>query len=223
MSFQGIPRDATRFLADLARHNNRAWFTENKSRYQKSVETPAKILLEALTFELSALAGEPVGGKIFRLHRDVRFSKDKTPYNTHVRMLFHALGSEEGACGVKPAFYFSLEPDMVITGAGSMEFPKATLEAYRAAVDDPKTGATLARLLAKYPVKEGYRVEEPGLKRVPAGFSADHPRAGLLRQKGFVLWHEEAPPKALETAAGVNHLVRRFNKLKPVYDWLDSL
>ena len=223
MAFQGFPSEAIAFLADLARHNDRDWFNDNKGRYQTFVEAPAKALLEAITPELAELAGQPVGGKIFRIHRDVRFSKDKTPYNTHVRMLFHVLGAQTGGCGVKPAFFFSLEPDKAITGAGSMDFPKPTLEAFRTAVDDPRTGAALARLLAKYKAADGYRLDEPVLKRVPAGFAADHPREALLRHKGLAVWHEDARPASPAKATSLKVLMQRYKKLKPVYDWLDAL
>lgn len=221
MGFAGFPKEAATFLAELARSNHRDWFQEHKAEYQVAVEGPAKDLLAAITPELSDLVGVPVSGKIFRIHRDVRFSKDKTPYNIHVRLLFHPLESKQGDCGAKPAFFFSLEPDRVITGAGSIEFPKATLEAYRVAVDDEKRGGALAKLLAKYRAQDGYRLDDNALKRVPAGYAPDHARAALLRHKGLAVWHDDTAPSG--DATSLKALVRQYKKLKPVYDWLDAL
>jgi len=223
MPFEGFPEEATVFLAELADNNDRKWFTAHRQRYMVCAEGPAKALLAAITPELSDLIGQPVGGKIFRIHRDVRFSKDKTPYNTHIRMLFHALETRKGECGAQPAFYFSLEPDKVITGAGCMEFPKTTLADYRAAVDDAKNGAALVALLAKYRDTEGYRMNEPALKRLPAGYPADHPRGSLLRHKGLTIWHEDLLPAASAKATSLKALMQHYKKLKPVYDWLDNL
>ncbi len=79
MGFSGFPNEGLTFLAGLALNNDRAWFSAHKADYKDHVEGPAKCLLEALTPILSDLTGQPMGGKIFRIHRDVRFSKDKTP------------------------------------------------------------------------------------------------------------------------------------------------
>ena len=223
MSFDGFPEETVAFLAGLAMHNDRVWFTAHKSDYKTHVEAPAKAFLESMSGILSDLVGQELGGKVFRIHRDVRFSKDKTPYNTHVRMAFFPNVVSKGSCGLKPSFFFSLEPDKVIAGAGSMDFPNEVLEAYRAAVDAEKTGASLATLLKKYPEKDGFRMDDPALKRVPKGFDPEHPRASLLRRKSLAIWHEEALPDVLHTKKAVNHLLGRYKKLKPLYDWLDTL
>lgn len=222
MEFNGFPPDASAFLEELAANNNRDWFIARKPRYQQSVELPAKAFLDALIPALAAIAGAPMGGKIFRINRDVRFSKDKTPYNAHVRILVHSLEEKGDGCGAKPSFYFSLEPDKVIVGAGSMEFPKATLENYRAAVDGEKTGVALLKLLARFKPSEGYRVDEPELKRIPTGFPPDHPRESLLRRKGLAVWHEHAPDARLHNAGALKHLMAHYKKLIPLYDWLNA-
>jgi uncharacterized protein (TIGR02453 family) len=223
MGFSGFPNEGLTFLAGLALNNDRAWFSAHKADYKDHVEGPAKCLLEALTPILSDLTGQPMGGKIFRIHRDVRFSKDKTPYNTHVRMAFYPVEMAKGDCGAKPAFFLSLEPDKVITGAGSMDFPKPVLEAYRGAVNEEKRGKALVSLLRKYKAENGFRIDEPALKRVPKDYDPEHPRGALLRHKALSVWHEEGIPTALHTGKAVAGLMRHYKKLKPVYDWLDAL
>ena len=224
MESQGFPEAGLRFLAELALNNERTWFSAHKKEYESAVAAPAKAMLADLVPALSELSGQEMGGKIFRIHRDVRFSKDKTPHNTHVRMAFHPTATGKGACGAKPGFFLSLEPDVIITGAGSMEFPKETLAAYRAAVDGDAAGKALEKLLKPYcGGKDGLRLEEPELKRVPAGFDPEHPRADLLRRKSLRVWQEEPVPRALHSAKAVDHLLRRFKKHLPVYRWLSTL
>ncbi len=223
MDFDGFSKETTTFLSDLARNNDRTWFTANKDRYKTSVEGPAQEFLEALVPRLSDLVEQPMGGKIFRIYRDVRFSKDKTPYTAHVRVLVHGSEVESGSCGLKPAFYFSLEPDKVIVGTGSREFPKPALVAYRAAVDDSTTGEALVKLLKKYPEKDGFSIDAPALKRVPSGFDPDHPREALLRHKTFTVWREESLSPVLYSPKAMTHVIRHYRKLKPVFDWLDAL
>ncbi|MBI1319962.1 MAG: TIGR02453 family protein [Candidatus Hydrogenedens sp.] len=224
MGFDGFPKDAAAFLGALAEHNERDWFLANKERFQASVEAPARDFLDAMVPLLSQLSGQPMAGKIFRIHRDVRFSHDKTPYNTHVRMLFHCADTDSG-CGDRPVFCFSLEPDRVITGAGTgtMEFAREKLERYRAAIADPRKGAALGQLLEGFAKAKGFRVDPPALKRPPAGYAAPPGREDLLRHKAVMVWHDEPIPSALHTKACTAHLMKRFEKMYPVFDWIESL
>src|SRR4051794_41802538 len=90
--FPGFPPAAQAFLAGLREHNDRDWFNAHKATYESAVKGPAEALLAYLEPELAALTGGPVSGKIFRIHRDVRFSKDKRPYNAHLHIAFPARG-----------------------------------------------------------------------------------------------------------------------------------
>jgi len=85
--FLGFP-DTMAFLADLKAHNDRTWFAANKARYERVYKQPAEAFTAELRPRIQALAGQPMGAKLFRIHRDVRFSKDKSPYNTHLHLGF---------------------------------------------------------------------------------------------------------------------------------------
>lgn len=224
MGFNGFPKDTTKFLVELHEHNTREWFTADKTRYKESIEAPAKDFLDAASDALSIVAGQPLAGKIFRIYRDVRFSKDKTPYNTHIRVLFHSL-DVDSTCGNHPVFCFSLERDRVITGTGTgtMEFSKSTLDAFREAVADNKRGKALEKLLAKYSPADGYRIDPPALKRMPAGYDNDHPREALLRHKALMVWHEAQLTPEVYTPKFIPGIVQRYKKMKPVYDWINTL
>ena len=119
--FQGFPVEGIDFLKNLDQNNHRDWFQAHKTHYHEFLETPAKNFFEEMRTELEAFIGVSMTGKIYRFYRDVRFSKDKTPYNTHIRMSFHCENPENKDCGAHPAFHFSLEKDGYIAGLGMMQ------------------------------------------------------------------------------------------------------
>lgn len=223
MAFIGFSRETRGFLRDLAKNNNRDWFTKNKQRYQDHVEAPAAAFLDEISGRVAALCGGPVSGKVFRFYRDVRFSNDKTPYNTHVRIALGATTERGGECGAHPRFMFSLDPNEIVVGTGCMEFPKPKLAAYRDAVLDDATGTALQKLLGKYLGTPGYRIEAPALKRPPAGCPPDHPRVELAKYQGLTLWTTLDWAEAEKGAAFVGTTAAAFKKMKPLHDWLAAI
>lgn len=223
MAFQGFPKETTQFLTNLSKNNNKDWFAKHKAAYKDFVEAPAKDFCAEMEDHLSNLVARPLTGKIFRIYRDVRFSNDKTPYNTHIRMLFHE-SETDSKCGNRPVFCFSLEPNSVITGAGTgaMEFSGPTLEAFRKAVANDKSGKALEKLLAQFSPANRYRVDPPALKKVPRGFEADHHRAELLKHKALMVWHEEPLSAPIHSPKCAAHLTKSFKSMKPVIDWIDT-
>ena len=219
--FPGFPPAAQAFLADLRDHNDRDWFSAHKPTYEAAIKAPAEILLAHLEPELAALAGGPVSGKIFRIHRDVRFSKDKRPYNAHLHIAFpaaHGRASDVAACG----YFFGLEPDKAILGAGGFDFAGPVLDAYRAAVADGKTGAALQAILHKL-AKAGFRVEGAELKRTPAPYPADHPRADLIRRKGLHVWRDIDDPAVITGPGLFTEMKATYAALAPLVRWLSAL
>lgn len=162
--------------------------------------------------DLQRLTGKPVAPKLFRPQRDIRFSKDKTPYKTHLHMLWD-VGEGMG----KTAFFFGIETDGCVLGGGSMGFGKEKIAAFRKRVDGPK-GADLTRIVAEMRTL-GVRFSEPELKRVPAPFPADHPRGELLRRKSFTFWKDMGDPAGQLAKA----LRNGFSTLMPAQDWLMAL
>lgn len=223
MAFNGFPPETSKFLAELSRNNTRAWFEKHKPRYKEFVDSPAKEFCTTMEEKLSNLVRRPLTGKVFRIYRDVRFGKDKTPYNTHIRLLFH--DSEiDSKCGNRPVLCFSLEKESVITGAGTgtMEFSGPTLEAFREAIVADTSGKALEKLVKKFDKSDGFRVDPPSLKKVPRGFDADHPRANLLRHKALMVWHDQPLSADIHSATCATHLTKTFRQLKPVVDWIDT-
>lgn len=222
--FAGFPREGFDFLRDLAENNNKPWFEANRRGYDEGLLEPGRLFAVAMGMALSEFApgihAEPrVSGSIFRIHRDIRFSRDKRPYKTHFDMWFWQGHRHSRDC---PGYFLRLTPDAVLVGAGRHAFDKATLEAYRTAVADERRGAALEQALATVRAA-GAEVGGAHYKRVPRGFAADHPRADLLRYNALHAWIEEPLPPDVHTAEFVDFCCERFRKVSPVQHWILDL
>lgn len=182
MAFTGFDRTFFAFLKTLKSHNTREWFTEHKAQYQREVEAPALAFVDAFAPKLKKISprfvADPrrVGGSMFRIYRDTRFSHDKTPYKTHVGLHFwHDAKDLEGP----PSFYLHLSPGECFGGGGCWRPDPATLRKIRLHMTDaPKEWKAVLGMKME--------IEGSTLKRVPAGFPADHPFAvDLMRKDHF--------------------------------------
>lgn len=220
--FDGFPTDLMLFLDDLAVNNNRTWFEDNRDRYETSVIAPARAFVEALGDALEGVApdveADPrIDRSIFRMHRDTRFSKDKSPYKTHLAMFLWEGSARKMACS---GFYVHIEPTKLVIGAGVYRFESDGMKQYRAAVDDEVRGAELQAIADRLAVSEVH-LHGSHYKRVPRGFEKDHPRADLLRHNGlFAIAYEDVPPEALHTAECVDWMTERLVPVAPLHRWL---
>ena len=175
---------AQAFYGQLAANNSKDWFEPRKAEWKRDVEGPAKLLATIMAEEISRLTGAPHAEKVFRINRDVRFSKDKSPYKTMLAMLW----STGDADDLAPAFYFGVEPDRTFVGCGTPGFDKDALTRYRAMVD--RWGDRLAEEIAAVEARPGGHLAAIGpdpLKRVPKPYDPDHPHADLLKRKSLAL------------------------------------
>lgn len=214
-----IPHDTIAFLNDLAAHNDRDWFKANRARYEAAWLEPAKALVEALIPGLAELTppatGEAkVNGSIWRLQRDTRFSADKTPYKTHMAMLFW-LGSNKKT---DASYYLAIHPDHIGVGAGMYGFDKPMLTRFRDAVASER-GAPFAEAVAALQAS-GHHLGGETLKRVPKPWDDTHPRADLLKHKGFYVARDLPHPASLHTPAFVDDVLGWFAEAGPVAGWL---
>lgn len=213
-AFPGFTKETVQFLQDLKANNTRDWFATNKSTYENAVKIPGRHFCDALAGQLQILTGAAHKSKVFRIHRDLRFSKDKTPYNAHLHISF----IPESKMAAPPCWFFGLAPDRLTVGAGIFAFDKPALEAYRQRVDG-KDGAALAALLETLE-QDGVRTGDIELKRVPAGYAQDHARADLLRRKGLSVWKDFKDTRPAIGANAVENCLSAFTQLKPICDWL---
>jgi uncharacterized protein (TIGR02453 family) len=220
-AFAGLPEETFRFLAGLAAHNDKAWFDAQRADYEQGYVAPAKALVAALGPRLQAIAPavrwEPrVNGSIFRIHRDVRFSQDKTPYKPHLDLWFWE-GDRRG--WDTPGFFFRLFAERLILGAGMHKLENVPLERFRAAVLEPRSGAALERVLTRIAAGP-YRVGEPERRSLPRGFDKTHPRAALLLHEGLTATWEGAVPREARSGAFVDWCLGHWRALAPLSDWL---
>ena len=215
--FDGFSQDALTFLADLKANNNRAWFNDHKKSYEREIKGPAKYFCEEMGLSLEKLTGVAHRSKVFRINRDIRFSKDRTPYNAHLHISF----IPEGEGTHPPHWFFGLEPMSLTIGVGTFAFEKQQLVDYRERVAGAE-GKTLAKVLAKLE-KGGVRLGKTDLKRVPSSYGQDHPQAELLKRKGLSVWIDYNDTKPALGNTVIKTLTADFKKLKPVYDWLNEL
>lgn len=215
--FTGFTDDTLDFLSGLKANNTREWFADNRPVHERSVKKPAQAFSQLMAAELEKLTGAPQNPKIFRINRDVRFSNDKSPYNTHIHMSWTPGSGGEGA----PAFMFGLSTDYCTTGCGVFEFPGPMLDRWRATLAGPG-GDEVAGLVEKL-AKAGCRIDGPALKRPPAGFAADHPLAELSRHKGFAAWCDFETPRAATEPDIARHSLARFERLLPLWRFLSGL
>jgi uncharacterized protein (TIGR02453 family) len=201
MAFNGWPEQALDFYDGLAADNSKAYWTEHKAAYEETILRP----MTELTEELAEEFGEP---KIFRPYRDVRFSRDKSPYKTHI-------GAVIGGTG-----YIQLSAEGLGAGAGFWQLAPDDLARYREAVARDGPGAELEKLIAEIE-KAGVTVHgHDALKSAPRGYPADHPRITLLRYKGLTTWKQWPVEPWLETAAAKDRLVSFFRTSQPLCSWL---
>jgi len=221
MTSAGFQPETFRFLENLAANNSKEWFGANKADYQRAVKNPADLFRPALQEALAEHTGRALASKQFRINRDLRFSKDKTPYNTHIRMAFWPSGSAfEGKDAQPPCFFLSIEADHIRFGTGCMAFSKPVLGNFLNTLETG--GDEIADLLAQLQ-KEGFEVSEPDLVKVPRGFPKDHARAELARHKGLAVW-KTLPDKGTVLGDGaIASLVKSWAPTVPFWRYLLAL
>jgi uncharacterized protein (TIGR02453 family) len=187
--FAGFQAESLQFLADLAENNDRAWFQPRKADFERLIREPTEALCVALAERFAArglpLQADPARSP-FRIYRDVRFSKDKSPYKTAQGAQFPWQGATAGGrTGVGVGGYFHLEPGSIFVGGGMWHPDPVTLAAFRQQVDQEP-----ARVLAALEGPAFLAVFGPVsgdlLQRNPKGYPPDHPQSDLLRLKDVV-------------------------------------
>lgn len=222
--FSGFPDRAFRFLRGLEKNNNREWFQAHKQEYLDHVVAPAQSFIvtfgKALQRTFPAIrydARTNGAGSLGRIYRDIRFSPDKTPYNTHVWFSFWE-GS--GRKMRSPGFGIGFDTEGWGILGGRHRFEKPELERFRKAVVDKTMGPTLEA--AMKPLRNGgrYEIGELSYKRVPRGFDTEHPRAHWLRYGGLWAHREFDGTKLLRSPKFVDRCLEITRELAPLHRWL---
>lgn len=223
IAFVGMPDEGLAFLEDLEERNTKDFFDANKAVFKEQVQAPFAALVEAAARRLRRTVPSLEQPKIFRIYRDLRFAKDKTPYKTSLSASIPSRPpSEGGGPGVGTGFYVNVGPAGLYTASGLYHPGRPELERVRAAVADPGTGEELEAVLRKAAGKGLEPYLDP-LQRMPRPWPADHPRAELLKARSLVLnrQHERAP--WLQTAELLDHLLADWKAMIPFNRWLERI
>ncbi|WP_439029120.1 DUF2461 domain-containing protein [Gordonia terrae] len=204
MRFDGFPEAALDFYDDLEIDNSKSFWEDHKEIYRTAVAEPMRALTDALAEEFGP-------AKIFRPHRDVRFSKDKTPFKTH-QGAFVAVGPATG-------YYVQIGAPGVRVGAGFYEASPARLAELRRAVDHDVHGSELERLLDRL-ADDGFEIGGDRLKTAPRGFPIDHPRIALLRHRSLSVSRDYGFDAIIHSPDLVDRVCRDWRATVPFVEWV---
>jgi uncharacterized protein (TIGR02453 family) len=205
VSFAGFPEQALIFYEGLEADNSKPYWTDHKAEYETCVRGPMEALLADLEPEFGA-------GKLFRPYRDVRFSKDKTPYKTAAAAVVEPAGSTG-------TLYVQLSAEGLRVAGGIYHTESAQLDRLRRAVADDVQGPALDRALAGLR-RAGYQVDGERLTRTPRGYPADHPRADLLRHRSLYASRYWPPAPWLHQRAALTRVRTAWRAFGPLNSWL---
>ena len=204
--FEGFSRATTQFFKDLERNNNREYWLASKARFDVQVRRPFEALLLDIPERYQSL-------KFFRMNRDLRFSKDKTPY----KLMLGARGlSEHGV-----SRYLHIDAQGLFLACGMHQLDSGQLARYREAVHRRKSGVELQETvsnLRRQDIEVTHGKARP-LKSVPRGYAADHPRIELLRYKGLAALKRVT---AIDSPKLVDDVVLFWDNCSPLSTWLDQ-
>ena len=230
--FAGFSPDAIQFLADLAQNNDRAWFQPRKAEYERLLKEPFEALIASLADRLAArgvpMLADPKRSP-FRIYRDTQFSKDKSPYKTHLGATFPFVEEAPGVAGGGHdarahgnGGYFHFQPGEMYVGGGMWQMDKPPLEAFRAAVlSDPDRVRAAVEEPAFVAWFGGVHPHDE-LKRFPPGYPQDHPLAHMFRWKDVVFGRRLSDEEALSPELP-DRLAEGYATAVPVFRFLASL
>ncbi len=201
-TFKGWPEDFQRFFIGLELDNSKRYFEANRKTYEESVKGPMVALLASLEEDFGP-------GKVFRANRDIRFSKDKSPYKTNIAAEI-GMGDRGG--------YLSLDARSFTVATGRYEMSPEDIARFRKKAAADPTGSQLAAIVGKLK-KSGYQLGGEELKRVPAPWPQDHPRADLLRRKSLYVWKNFGLQPWLGSGSARKYVIKMWSDAEPLNAW----
>lgn len=218
-AFPGFPKEGIAFLKALEKNNDREWFQPRKDTFENAVKAPMEALVEAVNARMVKFAPQHVTEPkkaVYRIYRDTRFSKDKTPYKTHIAANFYRAGFEKHSF---PGYYFSVSHKQIEVAAGVyMPSPDQTRQIREYMLEHHEA---FRKIINNAPLRKlmGELSGEP-LTRTPKGFPVGHPADDLVRCKMWIFYDTRLDPAVATTPELLKEVVKRFEALSPVVDFL---
>ncbi|WP_299375346.1 DUF2461 domain-containing protein [uncultured Tateyamaria sp.] len=215
--FEAMVDAALVFFTELEANNSKDWFAPRKDHYKDAIAGPAGFFADLVAEDIARLTGKPHNPKVFRIYRDVRFSKDKTPLNTHLHVMWQPVDQD----ALAPSWFWGLSPEYFLLGMGVMGLQGSGLTRFRAFVD--QWGDDLQSAMDDAATHACAAISDWGpepLKRVPKPFDPDHPHGDLLRRKALAV---SAPmPTDWRTRGVVKATVDQVQALLPIWQVFDA-
>lgn len=226
--FKGFEDEALRFLRRLSRNNRREWFEQHRAIYETEVRDPMRALVEEMDVRLARFAPELTGDprhSVFRIHRDVRFSADKSPYKTNAACQFYhhdaGRGAGQDAQGAGAGLYFQIADGECFVAGGMWMPARPALEKIREAIAEAPRALDLVVRMPAFRRRFGTLDREAMLTRLPRGYADGHPAERWLRYKSFTATRMLTASEATSPRLG-EMLQRDFIALLPLVRWLNA-
>ena len=216
-----FPQSTIKFLTALSKNNNKEWFEKNRVRYDFELLQPAIQFVIDLGEKLSELSSNihaipKIDKSIFRLYRDVRFSKNKAPFKTNLGLYFWEGHGKKMEC---PGFYFHIEPKLFFLGSGMYQFTNDHLKKYRELVSDPSKGKGLSDIINKLLKNKKYQLGGKTYKKTPRGFDPEYKYNELLLHSGLYVSYENKNFSELTQNDPVTFSYCIFKEMLPLHKW----
>ncbi len=223
--FNGFPKKSVDFYRDLAGNNNREWFTSHKGEFDQYVMAPARDFVYEMGKRLREIAADIVADprvnkSIFRPYRDTRFSKDKSPYKTHLGIFLWTGTLKKMDC---PGYYMHLEPPILMFGVGNHCFSRSLLQVYRDSVVDPILGQALAEAVESVQKQGDYEIGVKHYKKTPRGYDKEHENAEFLLYNGLTAAFATDIPEEFHSKELLDYAFERFRAMSPIQQWLSRM
>ena len=216
-----FPQSTRKFLTALSRNNNKDWFEKNRIRFDFEFLQPATQFVVDMGEKLIMLSPNiyaipKIDKSIFRLHRDVRFSKNKAPYKTNLGLYFWEGKGKKMDC---PGFYFHIEPKLFFIASGMYMFSKEKLHKYRETVSDPAKGKKLFEIISSLQKKKNFVIGGKTYKKTPRGFDDNYKYGDLFLYNGLYVYYEKTSFDELIKNDPVDFSFKIFKEMLPLHRW----
>ncbi|AFH50813.1 Hypothetical protein IALB_3110 [Ignavibacterium album JCM 16511] len=222
MKAMAFPFVTAKYLSDLSKNNNREWFLKNRERFDMEFLQPAiqfviDIGERIQTFAPNIMAVPRVDKSIFRLHRDVRFRKNKAPYKTNLGLYFWEGKGKRMECS---GFYFHIEPNNFFLGAGMYVFTPQQIKKYRDTVYNSDKGKELSGIISSIMKNKNYSIGGKTFKKTPRGYDSDYKYSELLLHSGVYSFYEIESLNMFHKKDILEFTYNVFKDMNPLHQWL---